>query len=501
MLRLFIIAFMLVSTSLNVHAQSQTKKSTDRVDAEHGDIGIDESTQKNTHTDHPDAQWWPDAGLGLFLHWGISSVNGISMSWPMRPGRPLAVGPITDEAEIARIIAEKDYNLTGKQSITPNEYWSAVEDFKADKYDPEKWMKAAAEAGFKYVVLTAKHHEGFAMWPSQFGDFNTRTHMGGRDLIGEYVTAARNHGLKVGLYFSGGDWWAEREYMDYMYYKVPRVNPVFPALDADLNPRPKRDIPDTEIQNFNKRLATFIRGQLLELLTEYGTIDIIWFDGPPHGPTAEEVMTLEEMRALQPSMVVNPRFFGKGDFKTHERHIRISEPETGWAEFCKPWASSWAYTRDPFRANGHIFAEYAKARSLNMNFLLGVGPDASGQLTEASYENMRALTKWHSHHAEAVSGLVTPLPASENASVTATAKGNIRYLFAAPDFGPDGFFPKDLLPPTDKQITLENVEKPTSVVLLRTGESIDFDYQSGRVHVVLPADKRSKDVDVLKVTF
>ena len=145
-------------------------KSTDKgtVSAEHGDIGVGKETA-DSHTQHPDAQWYPDAGLGLFIHWGIASVKAMNISWPMIPGRALAKERITDPAERERIIREGDYNLDGKPNpITPNEYWEMAKDFNPQKYDPDKWLKAAKAAGFEYVVLTTRHHEGFALWPSAY---------------------------------------------------------------------------------------------------------------------------------------------------------------------------------------------------------------------------------------------------------------------------------------------------------------------------------------------
>ena len=106
----------------------------------------------NGHTTHPDAQWYPEAKLGVFVHWGISSVHGnIDISWAMM----------------------KDFKWT-PENVTPDEYFALAKKFNPDKYDPEKWAKAVADAGFKYMVLTTRHHDGFAMWPSDCGNFNTK---------------------------------------------------------------------------------------------------------------------------------------------------------------------------------------------------------------------------------------------------------------------------------------------------------------------------------------
>src|SRR3954466_2770901 len=113
-----------------------TAKDKATVDAEHGMIGAAEDKNFSAHNMHPDAQWYPEAGLGLFLHWGVSSVRAMNISWPMIPGRPLANKKLTP-AELERVLKEKDFNLNGKPpEITPNEYWSQANDFNPTDYDP-----------------------------------------------------------------------------------------------------------------------------------------------------------------------------------------------------------------------------------------------------------------------------------------------------------------------------------------------------------------------------
>src|SRR5262249_28165392 len=139
---------------------------------------------------------------------------------------------------------ESDYNLDGKPpAITPLEYWQMAKDFNPQSYDPDRWLAAAKDAGFTYAVLTAKHHEGFALWPSHFGTFSTKNYMGGRDLVRPFVEACRRHGLKVGLFVSGPDWYFDRDYNDFLYYRAHRTNPELPALGPDLKPRRREPEP------------------------------------------------------------------------------------------------------------------------------------------------------------------------------------------------------------------------------------------------------------------
>ncbi|HEX7261923.1 MAG TPA: alpha-L-fucosidase, partial [Luteolibacter sp.] len=184
---LLLFSFALVVCNPLAHAAEITEAK-----EQHGVIGIsDEPVGKPCpHTDHADAKWFPQAGFGFFLHWGLSSVlkdqgkPGIhDISWPMMIGG-WSAKTITDPAEQARILKEGDWTFDGKpMKITPNQYWSAINDFNPGKYDADKWIAAAKKAGFTYAVLTTSHHEGFAMWPSDYGDFSTKNHMGGRDLV------------------------------------------------------------------------------------------------------------------------------------------------------------------------------------------------------------------------------------------------------------------------------------------------------------------------------
>ncbi len=414
----------------------------------------------------------------------------------MIPGRPLASRTIDDPSERARIIRESDFNLNGKPPvITPNEYWSVAPQFNPQEYDPDKWLKAAKAAGFEYAVLTAKHHEGFALWPSAYGDFNTKNYMGGRDLIKEYVEACRNNGLKVGLYFSGPDWHFDRDYMSFLYH-ANRV-PWMPSLDVDLKPRTTEKTPE-EIAEHQKQFAELVRGQIEELLTNYGKIDLIWFDGKPNIPNADKVISIERIRELQPQIVINPRLHGHGDFVTYERNLTTDKVATGWAELCNTWTNGWSHQEIPFRSNAYHLGMLAKCRSLGINYLLGVGPTKDGIFVDDIYKNMAVVGGWMAKNGRAVKE-ATPLPAGETASVPATADKNVRYLFAIPKFRDGGSYDKDMLPLETVKLELKGIPKPTAVKLTENDEKLDFDYSDNKLTVTLPVEKRSKLVDVVQV--
>jgi alpha-L-fucosidase len=458
-----------------------------------GEKGADPSS-------HPGAQWYPDAAFGLFLHWDISSVRAMNISWPMIPGRPLAAKRIDDPAERERIIREADWNLNGKPlEITPIEYWEQAKSFNPQHYDPDKWMKAAKDAGFTYVVLTAKHHSGFANWPSRFGEFNTKNYMGGRDLVKEYVEACRKHGLKVGLYYSPPDWYFDRDYMSFLYGGARRKNPELPNLGPDLKPRDVKHTPEEKAAH-ERAFVEYVNGQIEELLTNYGKIDLMWFDGKPAvgSDAAKNIISRERIRQLQPGIVMNPRLHGVGDFITYERTLKTDQIHNGWAEFCNTWASNWSYVKQPMRSNAFILGQLARSRSLGINYLLGIGPMSDGELSDDAYKNMAVVAEWMKTNGESIRG-TKPLPEEETASVPAVRKGTTRYLFVIPQFKDGGMMDKDQLSAADETLTIKGVGKLSSLKLLGDGNKLKFAQEGDEIRVDVPAARRTKLADVVRI--
>jgi len=424
----------------------------------------------------------------------------MNISWPMRPGRALAKVKLTAD-ERQRVIRESDYNLDGKPpAITPNEYFAMAKDFHPQKYEPDKWLKAAKQAGFTYAVLTARHHEGFALWPSAFGDFNTKNYMGGRDLVKDFVEAARRDGLKVGLYYSPPDWYFDREYLNFLYGGGANNNPDLPPLGPDLKPIASEKSAEEKARH-QEEYSRMVKGQVEELLTRYGKIDLLWFDGRPPIPNGNRVITIERIRELQPGIVINPRLHGKGDFVTYERNLNTDKIADGWAEFCNTWTNSWPHVAEAeFRANGFVLGQLVRARSLGVNYLLGVGPMATGEFTPEIYQNMAVVQSWMNVNGRSVRA-TRPLPRDESASVPATSADRVRYLFLVPQFKDGGAYEKDLLPPGDETVTLRGVAKPRAVTMLRGKASLKYEHADRSLTIHVPAALRTRLVDVVGVQF
>jgi alpha-L-fucosidase len=423
---------------------------------------------------HPDAQWFPEAGLGLFIHWGIAAVKAKGdISWTMMANKPWSDG-----------------------TMTPNEYYASIKDWHPDKMNYDRMLGAAKAAGFNYAVMVTKHHDGFALWPSAYGDLGTKYSFHGRDFVKEFVSACRKHGLKVGLYYSPEDWWVDRPYRTWDFKG--------PALDMDHKPftPPKRPADhDQKRRNYN-------RAQLTELLTKYGKIDLMWFDW------GSGEMSDAEVRKLQPGIVINSRN-GPGDYG-HDEGRTPSGRFNGWFESCIPcWPKRmWSY-REPTEYGGYDAAMtltmLVTLRARGANLLANVGPKAEGTVPESALACWSDMAQWMKHSRESVFGTL-PGPWPEQVNLPVTRRDGMAYIHFLPKL-PDKLTDipagerdftqtRQVIPALPKYtdtVVWKNAPAPAKVTLLRTGEQIPFTYESGILTVALPPQLRTANVDVVKI--
>lgn len=311
--------------------------------------------------------WFDRARFGMFVHWGHVSQQGWELSWPLVGGSPV---------------------FPACQDVPAAEYHAGAVTFCPRPGAAHDWMARAQRAGMTYAVLTTKHHDGFALWPTRAADWSiARTPYGG-DLVREFVDAARAHGLRVGLYFSLSDW----HHPDYP-----------PFTDADrpyrfgLEPRPTPE----QWARFHAVLVA----QLEELLTGYGRIDLLWFDGGwERAAEAWRSGELEaRIRAWQPEILINDRLPGCGDFDTPEQIVPSQPPARAW-ETCLTMNDSWAWNPSDgnyksARALVHTLCEVAGRGG---NLLLNVGPTDDGSLPPPQLERLDALSDWMAAHATSI---------------------------------------------------------------------------------------------------
>lgn len=430
-------------------------------------------------SDHPDAQWFKNAGLGLFLIWCISSVDGrMDVSWGMLSrGKFYPKG--TSIEEIERIEEKEVTDESFK--MRPSKYFALAKDFNAKHYDADKWMALAKEAGFQYAVLITMHCDGFKLWPSRYDSFSTKDYLNGRDLVREFADACRKYGIKVGFYFTPTDWHFNKDHMSFMHYKVKEKNPDLPEVDENFI---EREMPSAEEMEKHKKLHGIQhRNQLHELLTNYGKIDVLWFDG---AATKGEVYPLEEVYKLQPGVVVTSRMHGYGDFRNCEVKFAEQKPK-GWWEYCTIWSKrlAWAYTNNPvYRPTNDVITELIKTRNWGGNYLLSIGPKADGEFPDTAINGLHELAGWMKTYKESVIQ-TEPLLENESANVYATFKGKNRYLFILTD--------------TEGQIELKGTDKPKKVILMSNGKDVEYTFNDGCVSVDSNKIQRIPTVDAIKV--
>ena len=323
--------------------------------------------------------WFLNDRFGMFIHWGLYAI----------PSR----------GEWVRSV----------EGISTEDYEKFFETFNPVKYDPKKWAKLAKKAGMKYAVMTAKHHDGFCLFDSKLTDYKSTNTKADRDLIKEYVEAFRAEGIKVGLYYSLLDW----HHPDY---------PAYHDLHhPERNNEKFKDIP----QDFD-RYVEYFHGQVRELLTNYGKIDIMWFDfsydsenKSMSGETWEATRLVKMMRELMPDIIIDNRLGGdlkkaspeiySGDFASPEqvippRGIVNSNGDSIPWEACITLNDHWGYcsTDKNFKDSKAVIRCIIECVSKNGNLLLNVGPSALGEIGEDETKILTEVGEWLEKNGESI---------------------------------------------------------------------------------------------------
>jgi len=301
-------------------------------------------------------QWWQDARFGMFIHWGLYAIEGKG-EWAM-------------------------FN----NKIPAEEYAKLADAFNPQHFDAAVWAKTAKDAGMKYMVLTARHHDGFALWnsPASYGHFNSFETAARRDFIKEYTDACRKAGLRVGIYYSPMDW-------RFPGYFKPTELPENAAL--------------MKKQGY---------GQVEELMKNYGKIDILWYDGgwlAHKGTDADaawfwEPVKLNKMvRSYQPDAVISPRSGWEGDFQCNEGCGKIQGPiiNTPWEKCLNLNQVSWGYNpAQNLMSLKEIIVMLVNTVDRGGNLLLNVGPDAQGVIPATHIARLKEVGDWLQKYGESI---------------------------------------------------------------------------------------------------
>lgn len=333
-------------------------------------------TSSQIYQDRMDrTEWFRNARFGMFIHWGIYAI----------PAR----------GEWVR----------SQERLTVEDYQPYFEQFDPYLYNPKEWAKLAKEAGMKYAVLTAKHHDGFCLWDTKTTDYKATKTPAGRDLLREYADAFRAEGLKVGFYYSLIDWY----------------HPDYPAYGD--RQHPMRDNPEFKNKKHNfDRYLDYMHEQVTELVTNYGKIDIMWFDFSYNDYTGEKWRATElvnMVRKHQPEVIIDNRLGGHmeavrpeayaGDFEGPEQIIPYEGvfDEEGrripW-ESCITLNNNWGYkaSREDYKTATDIVRTLVNCVSKGGNLLLNVGPDAKGKIPKESVDVLKKVGAWMKQNQESI---------------------------------------------------------------------------------------------------
>lgn len=313
--------------------------------------------------------WFKKAKLGIFVHYGVYAVKGVSESWSFHNGY-----------------------------ISYDDYMAQKDGFTASNYDPKEWAELFKEAGARYAVLTTKHHDGVALWDTDTTSHNVVDETpAGRDLIAPYTEAMREAGLKVGFYYSLIDW--SREDYRSMYQEGTERERW---KDQNVYSTPAGGEENPELW---EQFLAFNNEQMKELMTRYGTVDLLWFDGDWERSAKQWKMAefRDYLHELNPNVVLNSRMMGYGDYLTPEQGIPVLPPEGPW-EFCITVNSSWGFQhRDQnWKTSRQVIRMFCDCLTLGGNMLLDVGPMEDGTIPAPAVQVLKDLGAWIRDHEEAV---------------------------------------------------------------------------------------------------
>ena len=321
--------------------------------------------------------WFVHDRFGLFVHWGLYALPA-RHEW-----------------------------IKHREEIPDSAYDRYFTHFDPDLFDPAEWARRAREAGMKYLVVTAKHHEGFCLWDTAHTDYKAPAAPCGKDLLAEISEAFRAEGLRIGFYYSLIDW----------HHPHFTIDPVHPL----------RNHPDAQALNQGRDMNVYrqyMKDQVCELLTNYGTVDILWFDfsypdRAHRGLTGKGAADwdaeglLQLVRKLQPHILVNNRLdldTDLADFHTPEQvqpteWVRVDGKPVYW-EACQTFSGSWGYHRDEksWKSPGQLIRMLISTVSNGGNLLINVGPTARGSFDDRARKAMTVYADWLSLHSRAIYG-------------------------------------------------------------------------------------------------
>jgi alpha-L-fucosidase len=450
--------------------------------------------------------WYQAAGLGLFIHWGPYAIAGVEASWPIM---------VPELAAIA---------FGDQPAISETDYVALPQRFNPTRFDPRPWVKSAKGAGMRYLVFTAKHHDGFCMFDAPGTEYKITNTQYGRDLCAELAEACADAGLGLGFYYSPPDM------HHYGYRDVAK-------------PATKNWLGEPARPEWSEYLD-YMESHLKTLLTEYGDVSLLWFDGLSSHDKYNPPRFHRLIQELSPTTLVNDRLGGEPDFITPEQYIPndgipikhnrtrgITDTQFRWMLFLlkapvigtwiqrlaqrygegslrlaripsarspspqdfQPWETcmtmnkTWAYnpTDRAYKPSAHLIRNLVKVAGKGGNYLLNVGPTPEGTFPAEAEERLCQIGEWMAMNSRAIHD-TTYGPLQDVPFATTTARPGIIYLNVL-DW------------PSKGRIVLEGLDSVSSTSLLATGEQLAFSQLGGKLVIEVPRQAPDPAITVLAI--
>lgn len=412
--------------------------------------------------------WYRQAKFGMFIHWGPYSQASVEASWPIMAPKP--------------------------GGITEAEYRALPKTFNPTKYDPHAWIDLAREAGQKYMVFTTKHHDGFCMFDSAYTDYKITNTPYGKDIVKQIAEACHKDEMPIGFYYSPPD----------MHH--PGFRDTSKPASENWHGQPERP----EWQSY----LAYMQAQLRELLTRYGPVALIWFDGLNNQEKYDGAKVLRMISEYQSETLTNDRIGVDGDYETPEQFIPTAIPTKGvrltgidpsvsqklktsiprpedfrlW-ETCMTINNTWAYNAHDhnYKSPRTLIRGLVEVASRGGNFLLNVGPQPDGQIQPEFQERLRAIGKWLTLNGDSIYGTAYgPVQSVTGLRTTAGPKTIYVHVF-------------DWVPPT---CTLTGIdERILSARLLANGLPLKFRQTEGKLEIDIPQMAPDADVSVIALNL
>jgi alpha-L-fucosidase len=371
---------------------------------------------------------WREARFGMFIHWGPVSLKGTEIGWSR--GAPIPI----------------------------DEYDSLYKRFNPVQFDAGQWVKTAKQAGMKYIVLTTKHHDGFCLFNTRQTDYNVMHSPFGRDVVKELSEACRKQGIAFGTYYSVADW----------------HHPDFPHGSpggSSLKPNPNLD-----------RYERYLRGQVKELIRQYGPLETLWFDVCQDFDAKRGKRVVDFVRSLQPDILVNNRCANAGDYDTPEQEVGTFRMERPW-ETCMTICNQWAWKPgDGMKSLAQCVQTLVLCAGGDGNLLLNVGPMPSGQIEPRQVQRLLEMGQWLEKYGPSIYG-TRGGPFKPNGRIASTRKGNTIFLH--------------LLHASGDVLTLPSLPRKILAATLLTGGKVEVEQKPAGLAIrVAPQDRHPIDTIV-----